>query len=133
VEKDECCDVALCPAGTVFQFKGEPECLPCGKATGQMQINFCEIQAAERSDDELNAAYSKLSADFPTQQSRLKAAERAWITFRNKLCDAYSGPFKGGSVEPELHERCVDEETRRQIGRLKDLRDVWSPIGKPTK
>ena len=126
VEKDECCDDALCPVGSVFEFVKEPKCVPCSDAETQSGAAYCAGAQVEEADRQLTLTYRELIDKFPSEQQRLKVAERVWIAFRDKFCAAYAGFYKGGSVEREVFGKCLATETRRQVERLGDLRNAWS-------
>ncbi|MEW6258101.1 MAG: lysozyme inhibitor LprI family protein [Pseudomonadota bacterium] len=66
------------------------EYIACGDKMSTGQITDCILAAAERWDKRLNAAYQKLMAQQPKeQQDRMRAAERAWVQFRDANCDYY--------------------------------------------
>ena len=56
----------------------------------------CITAEIERQDNRLNTAYKKLLAKLTNgQQSQLKAAQRAWIVFRDKNSAYYYDPEGG--------------------------------------
>ncbi|MBL8556229.1 MAG: DUF1311 domain-containing protein [Phenylobacterium sp.] len=71
-------------------------------------------QAAARyaiADRELNAAYRKLAAAAsPDGKARLRAAQRAWIAFRDLDCEARAGS-RGGSFHPAAVSLCLEGVT----------------------
>ena len=126
VEKDQCCEEDLCPTGTVFEFAKTPKCVPCPQAETESGASYCAGQTATDADRELNEVYASMLKEFPLERRPLKEAEHAWVAFRDKLCQAQADTYKGGSMEREIFGRCIAAETRRQIARLKELRDLWS-------
>ena len=126
VEKDQCCEEDLCPAGSVFEFVKVPKCVPCSDAETQSGASYCAANRATDADRNLNVLYASLAEKFPSERRRLKEAERAWIAFRDKLCEAHAGMYTGGSIEKEIRGRCVAAETNRQIERLKELGEQWT-------
>jgi uncharacterized protein YecT (DUF1311 family) len=126
VEQGQCCEPSVCPAGTVLEFFDKPTCVPCKDVATQSSASYCARQEADRMDYELNSAYRALTRDFPSERSSLKSAESAWIAFRDKFCAAFSGTYRGGTMEAELFSQCLVAETRRQTERLGDLRKMWS-------
>jgi uncharacterized protein YecT (DUF1311 family) len=64
----------------------------CGeKAKTQAEMNVCANQEAARVDAELNDIYRKLlseAARQPEAVAKIKAAERAWIAYRDAYIDA---------------------------------------------
>lgn len=126
VEPGDCCDSSLCSAGEVFEFVKAPKCTPCAEARTQAGISYCAANAAATGNGELTALYKTLVEKFPAERERLQAAERAWMVFRDRFCDARAGFFSGGSVESAVKADCLEAETRKHVQRLKDLRDEWS-------
>lgn len=126
VEQDQCCEEDLCPSGTVFEFVKAPRCVPCAQAETESGAAYCAARSSTDADLELNQVYASLVKGFPSERRVLKDAERAWIVFRDKLCEAQANTYKGGSMEREILGRCLAAETRRQIDRLKELRSMWA-------
>src|SRR5260370_34152192 len=61
------------------------------KAKAQMEMNACAGDEAARVDAELNDVYRKLlskAASPPEAAAKIKAAERAWIAYRDAYMDA---------------------------------------------
>ena len=95
-------------------------------------------------DDRLNDAYKKiLVGDLGTQQTQraepsgevrtktgadiLRDAQRAWIAFRDKKCDAARLPLEGGTGAMTLEATCMLTETARQALWIEDLARGRSP------
>jgi uncharacterized protein YecT (DUF1311 family) len=64
---------------------------------------------------------SYLSGDLKGAAETLKAAQRAWIPFRDKACESYGFLARGGSMEPMLVLQCRADLTRQRTSQLKDL------------
>jgi uncharacterized protein YecT (DUF1311 family) len=61
------------------------------KAVTQMDINACAGQEADRVDAKLNAEYRQLLAKAAGEENavpKIKAAERAWIAYRDAYVEA---------------------------------------------
>jgi uncharacterized protein YecT (DUF1311 family) len=61
------------------------------KAKTQMEMNACASEEAARADGELNEVYRKVLAQAGRQEeavAKIKAAEKAWITYRDAYMDA---------------------------------------------
>lgn len=91
----------------------------CDNAQVQVEMNFCAEQAWLAADAEMNAAWDRakqaaqiMDADLPEQQrgiwQALLEGQRAWITYRDKTCEAEGGPMRGGSAEPLLIYGCME-------------------------
>ena len=94
----------------------------CANAVTQMDMNQCAYDDWEAADAELNDAYGQAmvllqgwDADLPKDEQggaqALKEAQRAWITFRDKACEAEGYAMKGGSAEPLLVYGCLRQLT----------------------
>ena len=85
----------------------------CANAMAQMDLNQCAYDDWNAADADLNLAYGDVmqllkqwDADLPAGEqggaAALKDAQRAWITFRDKACEAEGYAMKGGSAESLL-------------------------------
>jgi uncharacterized protein YecT (DUF1311 family) len=122
VSKGECCVEGVCPAGQVFEYGDSPACVPCDEAVTQQAVTFCVGVEVRRADEVLKSVYKEIIDSFPRAREKVKAMERSWISFRDKYCDAYAAVYEGGTVQGEVSDRCIEQETKRQIDRLKELR-----------
>jgi uncharacterized protein YecT (DUF1311 family) len=99
----------------------------------------------QQSDSLLNEEFSKLIAlskpsdsyyvhkGLPTEVERLRAAQRAWITYRDKSCE-YESPLsppgvQGGSSEGEGRYLCLTEFTDARLRQLQHY--VWCETNGP--
>ena len=104
----------------------------CANAMAQADLNACAYQDWEAADADLNAAYQQAmevlegwDANLPAEEqgaaAALKDAQRAWITFRDKACEAEGYAFKGGSAEPLLVYGCMRVLTEERTAHLTGL------------
>ena len=112
---------------------------PCDWARTQQELNECSGEQYRKADARLNALYSKLMGllekDLAEAQrkndadqknhdetaiQKLKAAERAWIQYRDLHCDAARHQFAGGSMGPMVWADCMAETTEHRVVELKD-------------
>ncbi|HEY2496656.1 MAG TPA: lysozyme inhibitor LprI family protein [Candidatus Angelobacter sp.] len=98
------------------------------KTKTQMEMNACASEEAARADAELNAVYRKVLTQAGKQEevvAKIKAAERAWIAYRDAYMDAmYPAKNKQaeyGSVYPMEADLLRAKLTQRQITALKEL------------
>ena len=109
----------------------------CARAMAQQDLNHCAYQEWEAADARLNEVYGRAMAllkawdsDLPADEKggadALKGAQRAWITFRDKACEAEGYAMKGGSAEPLLVYGCMRQLTEERVGHLKGLVDAYS-------
>src|SRR4051812_10899539 len=83
----------------------------------QLAMNVCASYRSDLADKALNEQFRQnLTALKDAQaQTRLREAQRAWITFRDKDCLADTGPREeSGSIWPLLHFSCLEKHTIRR-------------------
>lgn len=98
------------------------------KAKTQAEMNACANQEAARADADLNSVYAKLlskAADEPAALAKIKAAERAWIAYRDAYTDAmYPATDKQaeyGSMYPMEVDLLRAKLTQQHIAALREL------------
>ncbi|WP_240790423.1 lysozyme inhibitor LprI family protein [Rhodobacter sp. SY28-1] len=110
--------------------------IDCSTAMAQSDLNQCAYQDWEEADGRLNtvykqvvATYTQLDADLPKELgsgvATLREAQRAWITFRDKACEAEGFAMRGGSAEPLLVYGCMRALTEERIGHLQGMLDGY--------
>lgn len=108
------------------------QAVDCANAMTQTEMTFCSEQSWIAADAVLNAAYKDAmaemkswDADWPAAEqgaaSALKAAQRAWVTFRDQACAAEGWSAHGGSMEPMLILDCRARLTRARSADLISL------------
>ena len=105
-------------------------CLEKGKT--QAEMNACANEEAARADAELNSTYRTLlskAAAQPEAVVKIKAAERAWIAYRDAFVDAMF-PAKDkqaeyGSMFPMQVALLRAKLTQQQVAALKDLLEQY--------
>jgi len=102
---------------------------PCAKSMPQQDMNICISSAVNQADGVLNRVYGQLNEKLDVNGRRnLVAAERAWITFRDRECDLRSGYDtehleKNGTIAPFLVGECkLDLTTRRTTDLLEQMK-----------
>ncbi|MCO5080295.1 MAG: lysozyme inhibitor LprI family protein [Rhizobiaceae bacterium] len=107
------------------------EDLDCENAMAQVELNMCADQDYRKADAELNKIWKEArqtakeldadqsSDDMKGAEAALLAAQRAWITYRDRSCELAGFEARGGSMEPMLVSGCLAEMTR---ARTKELR-----------
>ncbi|MBA4612856.1 DUF1311 domain-containing protein [Stappia taiwanensis] len=97
-----------------------------------MEMTYCAELDWQAADKKLNAAYatamaamrqtdSYLDGSMKGAADALKAAQRAWIPFRDKACASYGFLARGGTMEPMLIYQCRADLTRERTADLKEL------------
>jgi uncharacterized protein YecT (DUF1311 family) len=109
----------------------------CANAMAQQDLNQCAYQDWEVADADLNDAYqiamqllkdwdASLPADEKGGAAALQDAQRAWITFRDKACEAEGFAMKGGSAEPLLVYGCMRQLTEERTGHLTAMVEAYA-------
>ncbi len=104
----------------------------CQTPQSQMEFNICAHEAYKAADKDLNAVYGRamaamkdmdryLEGELKGAARALRAAQRAWIVFRDKACESNGFQARGGTMESMLIGRCKTRLTRERIGHLKEL------------
>lgn len=90
--------------GRVSWYRGEFS--PCAEKQSTVEIVDCVNDLTKAWDRRLNAAYSALMAgQTPEQKTRLQAAEREWLQYRNANCDFYLN--SGGTIANIKYAECL--------------------------
>jgi uncharacterized protein YecT (DUF1311 family) len=98
------------------------------RANTQAEMNTCASDEAARVDAKLNSVYQSLLAKVTSQPaalSKIKAAERAWLTYRDAYIEAtYPAKDKAaeyGSIYPLDAALLRAKLTQQQVAALEDL------------
>jgi uncharacterized protein YecT (DUF1311 family) len=105
----------------------------CNDAQTQLAMNICAELDFERADADLNAAWREAIAGVrvsdreidrqsdqrPTEEAKMREAQRAWLVFRDAQCtvEGYE-EARGGSMEPMVYSGCRARLTRERIAQL---------------
>ncbi len=107
-----------------------PSAIDCAKALSTVEMNYCAEQDYKRADATLNAAYQKLLRkvqesggeapyDAASWEKALKAAQRAWVAFRDADCKGLVPmEWSGGSGTTVAVLSCMTELTRERTKTL---------------
>ncbi|MEW4449699.1 lysozyme inhibitor LprI family protein [Qipengyuania sp. JC766] len=102
---------------------------PCPDATSTVEMANCFSAALEDADAELNATYKTLmSALDDEEKAALRAAQRAWITYRDRACEAEALPYRGGSARGVVQLACLEAATRERTAFMR--RGLWWQVEK---
>jgi len=100
-------------------------------ALAQTQAEMNDEAAADfaKADKALNAAYKKLrTAQDESGREKLKAAQKAWIAYRDAEAEFEAAPNEGGSIYPLVY---ATVKTRITEARTKELTDVLEETNRP--
>ena len=105
-----------------------------GKANTQSEMTACASDEAARVDAKLNTTYRALLAKVASQREalvKIKAAEGAWIAYRDAYIEAtYPAKDKAteyGSIYPLEVALLRAKLTQRQLAALEDMLQHYTP------
>jgi uncharacterized protein YecT (DUF1311 family) len=98
---------------------------PCDDAAAtQLDLNKCFAEESHKADGHLNTIYANLLEQMQgAAAQKLKAAERAWIQYRDLHCEAARFEYEGGSMSPMVFAQCMATTTEHRIEDLKAAYD----------
>jgi uncharacterized protein YecT (DUF1311 family) len=110
----------------------------CDEAKSQAELNQCAGDQYHKADARLNSVYQRaldtMQKDLSDAEDHknsdlvkynqkaidmLKAAERAWIQYRDLHCEAARHQFEGGSMGPMIWGFCMAQTTSDRTDELK--------------
>jgi uncharacterized protein YecT (DUF1311 family) len=104
--------------------------LPLSSAHAQTQGQMNQEAAAEfkKADAQLNKIYPQVLAKLDAEgKEKLKAAQRAWVAFRDAQAELDADTARGGTMAPLLRATSLTQTTEDRITQLKaflkDLND----------
>jgi uncharacterized protein YecT (DUF1311 family) len=109
---------------TKDRAEGTLQKTPCDASATQSDLNQCAGDDFQKADARLNRIYANLvkQMEGPAVQ-KLKAAERAWIQYRDLHCEAARYEYEGGSMSPMVFAQCMATTTEHRIEDLKAAYD----------
>src|SRR3954466_8836534 len=82
----------------------------CGVEQIQPALNYCAWRRYRVADAELNRVYRRATAaDTGAVLVALRAAQRAWVRFRDAHCNYVAAMYEGGSMRPMQQGACLEE------------------------
>lgn len=100
---------------------------PCPGARTQQDLNLCASRAFQQADAELNKLYQQLLKDAgAAERAKLRAAQLAWLKFRDAHCEYEAFGNTGGSIYPMVYGFCRAEVTGE---RARQFRDTLKEVG----
>jgi uncharacterized protein YecT (DUF1311 family) len=116
---------------------------PCPDAKSQPDLNECYGKLYQSADTQLNATYNNIvgfmkknllvaqhdnNAPLATHNeaslSKLLAAQRAWLAYRDANCDSVKFQYDGGSIQPMIWSQCMADTTQQRITTLSNAYDT---------
>ena len=109
------CSVLACTA--LLSFAGNDS-----YAVTQGGMNQAANTDYKKADAQLNEVYRQVLKKLEaSEQAALKAAQNAWIHFRDLDCQFQSAGSQGGSIHSMVVSGCLTDKTQARINELKML------------
>lgn len=81
----------------------------------QIALNECAARDYAQWDARLNAVYQQVMATSDAaRRERIRAAQRAWIPYRDLTCDMEAADAFGGTIAPLVQFSCLSRLTERR-------------------
>ena len=94
----------------------------CAEATTTVEMQACLRQRYEEADKALNGVYKQLMAKLePARQEKLRAAQRAWILFRDASAEFEASEAEGGSMYPLVYMATQVVKTEHRVDELNGI------------
>ncbi len=95
----------------------------CSNAQTQADMTACSQRDLSAADAALNTAYRALQKALGTgeRSTKLRVAQTAWISLRDKECDFEASGEEGGSIHPMLVNACLARYTTQRTTELTQL------------
>jgi uncharacterized protein YecT (DUF1311 family) len=139
------CGVVALAANVVVLAKEPVPVCDIEAQENQIERGACAVRLYKQVDDELNLLYKKQleyemsfskwdkERGVPDSAEQFRAAQRAWIEYRDKSC-AYENPpappgTSPGSNAGESMHRCLEHYTKERVRRLEEYVECQSING----
>lgn len=104
---------------------------PCATQANTLEINACLSRTLAARERALDASYQALlrrlapadrhdDTDYHRAVEHLKAAQQAWIRFRDADCQGRVVLYEGGSIRGAVHAGCLIRHAEQRTQALKD-------------
>jgi uncharacterized protein YecT (DUF1311 family) len=85
-------------------------------------MSRCAERKHQQADTELNLVYQQLMKESDaTEKTKLKAAQFAWIKFRDAHCAYVGAENEGGSIYPMVLAFCLADVTSSRVKQLQEI------------
>jgi uncharacterized protein YecT (DUF1311 family) len=113
-----CFTISGLPVHAFAQAKQET--LPCTSETTTAGMRSCENQRYEQAQKALDAAYAELMTQLDsTGKAKLRAAQSAWLQFRQADADFEASRAAGGTLAPLIRITVMADLTEARAVELK--------------
>ena len=101
------------------QQSAQPAEDPCAYAERSPEQMACAEKELRQAEAELRSARTRLTATIEAPpRTRMRRAERAWLSYRKSNCDAEASIYEGGTIQPFIQTLCLARVTRARAAEL---------------
>jgi uncharacterized protein YecT (DUF1311 family) len=95
---------------------------PCEGEGTQFEATECAGREYKKADAELNKVYQQVwQQEDKGGQARLRAAQLAWLKFRDAECEYEAGDYIGGTMRPMVAAFCLAAVTHERTRQLQEI------------
>ena len=96
----------------------------CREQRTQTDINLCFAKQYKQEDKKLNQIYNSYAKTLDKADKKLLvAAQRGWVSYKEKDCELSANGYKGGSIYSQLVTQCLIEKTQVRTKELNILKN----------
>jgi len=115
-----CAVPSLCGFPVRAAGQTKQEALPCSSETTTAGMRNCENLRYERAEQALDSVYAKLMKQLDaTGKAKLRAAQSAWLQFRQADADFQAQVAEGGTLAPLIKVTVMADLTEARAAELK--------------
>lgn len=106
----------------------------CEDPMTQLDMNICSRQEFKVADKALNEQWSKIAVHKKANNEAaqrngveggyfeiLLKSQRAWISFKDRHCDAVADSYRGGSIRPLIYNKSRTKLTKQRTDQLQKM------------
>ena len=93
----------------------------CSEAETTYDIKICLSKELDKHDADLNQQYKLCMKKLDkVAQNKLRAAQKAWISFRDADCEFQADENRGGTLEGVSNLSCLSSKTKTRADEIRD-------------
>lgn len=118
--------VGTCSSLCSLQSKQTTKVHPSTRIETTVDMRKSAMKEFNEADAQLNKIYGKLLSRLGDegQKAKLRAAEKAWLKYRNAHSEFEAAFYEGGSIQPQMRTGCLTTMTKNRIKELQNVLDT---------
>ena len=95
----------------------------CKERMTQFDMNVCSYRDGLRREIELTESWDQVKVRWGESElfATILAAQRSWLTYRDKQCAIWAEKYEGGTIVPLMVNSCKNALTKARIAELNKL------------